>query len=386
MNHIKKEGYTLKITDVKTHVLRCKIREPFGFSQGWYDTRAAMILEIFTDQGIRGWGECWGPPEVASAIVNTVFKPLLIDEDPFDVDKIWEKLYNHTKAFGQKGMTVVAISGVDIALWDIMGKTLSLPIHKLLGGSFRNMVQAYATGLYFKKVKNPIAVLAEEAQEYVQQGFHAIKMKIGLSPEEDLERVRTVRKAIGDDVLLMVDANHAYNVHTAIKLGRELEEQKIFWFEEPVSPEDVRGYAEVTRSLNIPIAGGEAEFTRFGFRELLIHRSVDIIQPDLCITGGISEGKKIAILANTFGIPCIPHAWGTGIALAAALHFIASIPDCPSSANPIPPLLEMDQTSNPLRELLIKNKIKQKDGFVRVPTNPGLGVEVDEEVIKKYSV
>lgn len=378
----------MKITDVISHQLSVAVDEPFTSSRGWYyKSKGALVVEIQTDEGITGWGDCYGPAAVCKAIVDSLLKPSIIGKDPFDVEVIWEALYNKVKDYGLTGMTISGISGVDIALWDIIGKACKQPIHKLIGGAFRTKVQAYATGLYFKNMERLNEEAVEEARGYVEQGFRAIKMKIGLgSLKKDIDRVADVRDAIGPEVLLMVDANHCFNVPQAINIGRELENLDVYWFEEPISPEDLDGYVEVSRALDMAIAGGENEFTKFRFREILQRRAMDIIQPDVCAAGGITECKKIAALAQAHAVQCVPHAWGTAIGLAATLHFLASLPDCPPCLVPIPPMLEYEQTFNPFRDQLSKEPISHSKGWVDVPTEPGLGIEIDRSILERYRV
>ncbi len=378
----------MKITDIITHQLSVNVDEPFTSSRGWfYKTKGALVVEVRTDEGITGWGDCYGPAAVCKAIVDTLLKPSVIGRDPFDVEVIWEALYNKVKDYGLTGMTISGISGVDIALWDIIGKACRQPVHKLIGGAFRPKVEAYATGLYFKNMDRLNEEAAEEARGYVEQGFRAVKMKIGLgSIKKDLDRVAAVRDAIGPEVKLMVDANHCFNVPQAINIGRELEKLDVHWFEEPVSPEDLDGYAEVSRRLDMAVAGGENEFTKFGFREILAKRAMDIIQPDVCAAGGITECKKIAALAQAHSVQCIPHAWGTAIGLAATIHFLASLPECPPCLVPMPPMLEYEQTFNPFRDELSQTKLTHTKGFVDVPTGPGLGIEIDRKVLDRYRV
>ncbi len=217
-------------------------------------------------------------------------------------------------------MAISAISGIDIALWDIMGRAVNKPVHKLIGGAYRSEVIPYATGLYFIDMNKLIEEAVEEALEFKHAGFQAIKMKIGLGDLKlDTKRVAAVREAIGPNVKLAVDANHCFSVPNAIKLGRMLEEHDILWFEEPISPEDHDGYIEVTRALDMAVAGGENDFTRWGFRDVIARKAMDIVQPDLCAAGGFSECRKIATLASAFGVECVPHAWGSAIGLAATV-------------------------------------------------------------------
>ncbi|RTL69383.1 MAG: mandelate racemase/muconate lactonizing enzyme family protein [Hyphomicrobiales bacterium] len=376
------------VKKVTTHVVSTPIKHPFQSSRGWlYKTRGTCLVEIETQDGIVGWGECYGPSAVAKAFIDTQLGPRVIGRDAFDVEVVWEDLYNRIKDYGPKGMSIAAISGIDIALWDIMGKATGKPVHKLLGGAFRNDVLAYATGLYFTDMDRLVPEAVEEAQGYVKAGFKAIKMKIGLgSMERDIERVAAVRKAIGPDIRLMVDANHCFSVPTAIRLGRKLEELGIEWFEEPISPEDIDGYVEVSRALDMAVAGGENEFTRWGFREAIVRKAMDIVQPDVCAAGGLSECKKIATLAITHGVECVPHAWGSAVGLAATIHFLAALPDQPPSLFPFSPMLEFEQEENPFRDHLALEPIRQVEGRVKVPTGPGLGVEIDRKIIDRHRV
>ena len=376
------------IKKVTCHVVAAPVERPFTSSRGWlYKTRGSCIVEIETADGITGWGECYGPSAVAKAYIETQFAPRIIGRDAFDVEVIWEDLYNRIKDYGGQGMAASALSGIDIALWDIVGKSCGKPIHKLIGGAHRTEVTAYATGLYFIDMNRLVEEAVEEAQEFVENGFSAIKMKIGLgSLKLDIERVTAVRRAIGDDMRLMVDANHCFSVPQAIRIGRELEQLNVEWFEEPISPEDVDGYVEVTRALDMAVAGGENGFTRWGFRDLVVRKAMDIIQPDVCAAGGISECRKIAALASTHGVECVPHAWGSAIGLAATLHFLAALPDQPPSFKPMPPLLELEQCENPFRDLLAREPIVQKRGKVQVPTGAGLGIEIDRSVLDRYRV
>lgn len=378
----------MKITDVIAHQLTVAVDEPFTSARGqYYKAKGALVVEIVTDAGIVGWGDCYGPAAISRSVIESVYRPALIGLDPFDVEPIWEMLYNKIKDYGLSGMTISAISGVDIALWDIIGKALGQPIHKLIGGTFRKKVRAYATGFYFKDFDKLNEQAIAEAKGYVDQGFQAIKMKIGLgNHRKDISRVEAVRRAVGDDVEIMVDANHCYTVPQAINIGRELERLGVSWFEEPISPEDLDGYVEVSRALDIATAGGENEFTKYGFRRILAARAMDIVQPDVCAAGGITECKKIAALAQASAIACVPHAWGTAIGLAATIHYLASLPETPQCLFPISPLLEYEQTFNPFRDQLARVPITHVGGYVDVPMAPGLGIEIDRAILDKYRV
>ena len=378
----------MKITDVICHQLAADVETPFTSSRGWlYGKRQTLIVEIHTDAGIVGWGECYGPPAISRAAIESVFKAQVVGLDPFDVEVIWEHLYNRIKDYGASGMTISAISGIDIALWDIIGKTLSKPVHKLIGGAFRERVLAYATGLYFKDFDRLTEEAVEEAAAFKARGFRAVKMKIGLGDlDRDVARVAAVRDELGAEIRLMVDANHCFSVPDAIRIGRRLQELDIYWFEEPISPEDLDGYVVVTRALDMAVAGGENEFTRYGFRDILVRKAMDIVQPDICAAGGLTECKKIAAMAAAHGVECVPHAWGSAIGLAATLQFLAALPDQPPSLFPMPLMLEFEQEENPFRDRLAVTPIEHKDGYVDIPNGPGLGIEIDRTVLDTYRV
>jgi D-galactarolactone cycloisomerase len=378
----------MKIAGITCHILQSKVERPFTSARGWlYTTRSSCVVEISTDAGVTGWGECYGPAAVNKALIETQYAPRVIGRDPFDVEVVWEDLYNRIKDYGAEGFSISALSGIDIALWDIMGRAVGKPIHKLIGGAHRTQVQAYATGLYFTDMDRLVEEAVEEALGYQAQGFRAIKMKIGLGdPKLDLRRITAVREAIGPDIALAVDANHCFTVPQAIRLGRALEPLDILWFEEPISPEDHDGYLDVTRALDLAIAGGENAFTRWGFRDLIVRKVMDIVQPDVCAAGGISELRKIAALTHAFGVECVPHAWGSAIGLAATVQVLAALPDQPPALRPTSPMLEFEQTPNPLRDLLAREPIVQRQGIVAIPEGPGLGIEVDREVLLRFKV
>lgn len=376
----------MKITRVHTHVLAAELSQAFAYSRAWYGTRMAMIVEIETDNGLVGWGECYGPAWMTAAVVKSV-SPWLVGADPLRTDWLWQEIYARLRDHGQKGVVIEGLSGIDIALWDIKGKHFGVPVHQLMGGPLRTEVRAYATGLYRRPTGDPIRYLAEEAAGYAREGFGAVKLKVGFGVAEDALITRAVREAIGADVALMVDANHAYDAVAAIRLGKLIEELDISWFEEPVPPEDLAGYREVKAALSIPIAGGECEFTRFGFRDILISRALDIIQPDTCAAGGLSECKKIADMAAAFGVRYNPHVWGTGIAIAASLQLLAVLPShTPPSLAPIEPILEFDRTEHPIRQALLTPAIEHQNGVVAVPDGPGLGIEVDRDALARFAV
>jgi D-galactarolactone cycloisomerase len=374
----------MKISSIRTHVLEAQLAEPFAYSRMWYDKRMSMIVEIVTDDGLVGWGECYGPARINAAVVRDMAAHL-IGQDPIRSEYLWHELYARYRDHGQKGVIMQGLSGIDIALWDIKGKYFGHPIHRLMGGPVRDKVKAYATGLYRRNRPDHTTYLREEALESRALGFQAMKLKVGFGVEDDVQAVQAVREAIGPDTALMIDANHAYDSLEAIRLGRRIEAFDIGWFEEPVPPEDLDGHLAVKAALSIPIATGECEFSRIGFRTLMERHAADIVQPDLCAAGGLSECKKIADMALAYGVRFAPHVWGTGIAVAAAVQLLSVVPAwTPPSLKPVEPMLEFDRTEHPVRSALLATPVAPVAGYVAVPTGPGLGIEVNRDVLTRF--
>lgn len=388
----------MKIIDISTYILRVPLGDSrFFSSQCAFPERNSFLVRIETDTGLIGWGEGgqYGPPDPVKACVLHVLRPLLMGQDPRERSKLWNICYANIRDFGSKGSYIEALSAIDIALWDITGQSVGLPVYMLLGGAFRTEVPAYATGCYYKgeeylDFSQNLASLRQEARSFRDMGFKMLKCKIGLlSIEEDIVRIRTIREELGQDFKIFVDCNHAYNAFTAVRIGKELEKLNVIFIEEPVPPEDYHGYRQVRNKLNIAIAGGEAEYTRYGFLNLIENECVDIAQPDLGVCGGFSEWVNILALTHSNGIMAIPHVWGSGVALATALHAIANIPCLPHTANPIPlqnePVIEFDRSKNPLRDELLNEKFAFVDGKLRVPHRPGLGISINEDKLREYS-
>jgi len=379
----------MKITDIAIHVLKSPLAEPFAFSQGWVKQRSATLVEMKTDTGLTGWGEAFAqglePPEIAAVAIDKALRPLIVGADPLDIEVLWHRMYHATRDYGRKGSVVAAISAVDIALWDIAGQFHQVPVYKLLGGAFRTRVQPYATGFYRIKGQGEGERLADEAIRHFEAGFTLMKVKLGYGIDDDIVCMRAIGRALqGKPVRLMVDVNHAYGRAEALRLGRALEEYDLRWFEEPVVPEDIRGYAELRGRLSMPIAGGENEHTLYGFRELLSAGAVDIAQPDIGSCGGITAARHIAALAQAHGVQVNPHVWGSAIAQAASLQVIAALPVAHHSLFAQEPVLEYDRSSHPFRRQLIKQPIELVNGWVEIPAKPGLGVEVDRTTLDHY--
>ena len=370
--------------------------EELGYSQQYYARRTAHLVEVETDEGITGWGECFGPGNIAvanKAIVEKVIQPLVVGDHPLNRDVIWHKVYNLMRDHGQKGMPLQALSGVDIALWDIAGKVANLPIHQLIGGAHRTSVPVYGYGMMLKRETTASMAdrFRDEAAAIKGMGFKATKMKIGIGPKEDVKLAEAVRRGVGDDFWFMADANHAYTTKDAFYVGRALGELGAYWFEEPVAPEDLDGYRELRQGLDVNISGGEAEFNRWGWRALLECRGLDIAQPEVCALGGISEYLRVLALCHAHFTPVVNHVWGSAIAVATNLHLLAAMPPIPGGLHPWEPMLEFDTTDNKFRDELlneplnIQAQVAENDGRANVPSGPGLGVEPNREVIERYA-
>lgn len=344
------------------------------------DSRDVFLVRIHTDQpGLYGIGESFalGSLNSLEAVVTETLRPLLLGEDPRDVGRLWQKMYRSTFRYGRRGLVIAAISGVDIALWDLLGKICGQPVHKLAGG-FRTTMPAYASGGYYLEGRG-IDALVEEAQRYVDQGFTFMKMKVaGASPDVDLERIRRVREVVGDDFRLGVDANAAWDFNTALRMGRKFEELGIAFFEEPLSSDHIEDSIRLASLLDLPIAGYETELTRYGMRDFIVRHAVDIVQADAIWTGGITEALRVATIASAWNKPIIPHFSAAAVSLAANLQFGAASDNCE--------LIELSQDDNPLRDELLIEPVRVKQGVVEIPAGPGLGIELDEKCVSRFRV
>ncbi|MCF6332190.1 MAG: mandelate racemase/muconate lactonizing enzyme family protein [Draconibacterium sp.] len=375
----------MKIKAIESFILSDKLKESFYFSQWEYSERRICIVKVTSDTGHVGWGEGYGPAGVIKAGIEFL-TPFLIGLNPLETEVVWSIMYHRTLDYARSGILVSALSAIDVALWDLKGKIMEQPVHLLLGGKKRDTITPYATGMYFTNGGKLSDILSKEAKQYAELGYKAMKMKVGLCIEEDIENVKVVRETIGPNIALMIDANHAYNLREAIQLANAVEQYNIGWFEEPISPEYYKQYAELRTKTSIPIAGGECEYLRFGFQTLLQSKSVDIIQPDICATGGLTEAKRIEPLASVYGVEVIPNTWGTGIAISAALHFVSNMDSIPGRLKPPNCFIEYDRTENRLREELTITDMVAKNGEIKISDKPGLGFEFNEDVLHKYTL
>ncbi len=372
---------------IRTYRLQHELEESFGFSQWHYDTRNALLVEIVDDSGAVGWGECYGPAEVTQSGISSFYAPLLIGWDPLKNEAAWQHCWRASLDFARKGIMMASLSGIDMAMLDLKGKLLNISASELMGGRVRDQVQCYATGMYFRKQPEDqlLKTILDEAAGYMDQGYKAMKIKVGKNMAFDKLQIRAMRKTF-PDIQLMADSNHAYDLPEAIEMGRVLEEENFAWFEEPLSPNHAALFRQLADKIDVPIATGECEQTRWGFQDLLEKGGVYIAQPDLAYCGGPTEALKIRAVTSSRGINILPHCWGTQLNLASATHFLATTYVEPGRAEVQEPLLETDLTRNPMRDEMYAKSVKVSAGVASVPTEPGLGVEPDRNAMKQFCV
>lgn len=347
------------------------------------------LVEVETDEGLVGVGEACAHSErgeAALAVQNIVekgFKPLLVGEDPLDMGRLWNKLYDYCEWYGRAGIAIYALSAVDVALWDLVGKFFQVPVCKLLGGKYRDRARVYASLLF--DMDDPVATAAE-GREQVKHGFTAVKFgwgkrrdrAFGMNFKEDEKIVKTIREELGPDVWLMVDVGRFVNLTPAeaIRLAKILEKYNIYWFEEPLPPDDVEGYKLLSDAVDVYVAAGESEYSLHGFLNYIQKRAIDIVQPDVTKTGGITMFRKIVDMCEIWNRMVVPHGFSSIVNVAANLQLVASMPRVS--------LLEFRRTPSPLISKLAKNPPAYESGYLKIPTGPGLGLEIDYSIVEKY--
>jgi L-alanine-DL-glutamate epimerase-like enolase superfamily enzyme len=359
------------------------------------ETFDCTLVSVTTEDGLTGYGEAKasvGSAGINGAVVASVedeLRPCLLGEDSRQITRLWEQMYSGTRAhfalargrgfpvLGRRGITVAAMSGVDVALWDLLGKRLGVPVYQLLGGKCRDALPAYASGGWAD-----VEGIGAQLRGYLERGgFRAVKMRVGSmdgTVEHSVARVRAAREGLGPEIDLMVDAHGTFNPREAQRFARGVEGCRLAWFEEPVNADDREGLAEVRAATDIPVAAGESEFTRFDFRDLIAARAVDILQPDLAITGGLTEGVRIAALAAAHQKAVAPHLWGSALSFAAGLHLAAATPACT--------ILEYSLGFNPMLHDLVEETFTVEKGFLTIPDRPGLGVTVRPDFVAQWQV
>jgi D-galactarolactone cycloisomerase len=372
----------MKITAVKTHIVHAPIPEEHRVRSGagYKLARQAAFVEIQTEDGLSGIGPCsFGSASLdlraAASMIDHAIAPMLIGEDAHRIDYLWDKVYygSIVRVLGHRGIGVALLSGIDIALWDLKGKALNAPLYQLLGGAVHTPVPAYASSIYWA----PAEEAAELARGYVAEGFRAVKLKIGREDvRADIASLAAIRDAVSDDVDILVDANQCYTARLALRVGRELEQHGVLFFEEPLPIDDVAGHKLLAERLDLRIATGENMYTRYGFLPFVEAGAIHVVQADASRTGGISEARRIFDLAAAFHLEAAPHTFSDALTVAASLHLVAASPNAF--------ILEYDSTYNPLQTELVANPLVVRDGTVELPDGPGIGVEVDWEWVAAH--
>lgn len=353
------------------------LRRRFIYSK----TIDTVIVKIITDDGLVGWGEAKAPvaPQATKEIIDLLLADIVLGEDPNNVVVLWEKMYAGMRVRGHRaGFYLEAISGIDIALWDLIGKSVGKPLYQLLGGSFRNPVRVYASGLPALSYEMPneaFEKLAQDARDLKERGYTGLKMAIGKGIKGDLKSIRTVREAMGDDFLIYTDAAGVYDRAQSMHIGHALQELECAWFEMPTAPEDIAGYGEIAKTLRIPIAI-DSLTSRYETAEFIRAGGLDVVLPDACRAGGITECQRIAEMADGFGLAFAPHiSIGSAIHFAASAHLATAMPNTITS--------EYWFGDNPLGNCILEAPLKLENGYMYTPTKPGLGIDINEAALQR---
>lgn len=385
----------MKIANIEAYWLRCPIpkekqhRSDYGLLTAFDMT----LVVVTTDTGLQGYGEAKaavGSSGVCASIVTCIeqeLKPQLIGMDASHIGQVWEAVYNGSRdhyalsrgrkfpILGRRGLTISALSGIDMALWDLKGKALNTPVVQLLGGPCRSQMQAYASGGWANAQH-----IGAQLQGYLDKGFEAVKMRVGsmdLSVQDSIDRVVAARQAIGPNVKLMADAHGTFSVNEAKQFAKAVEACNLYWFEEPISPDNRHGTAALRQYTHVPIAAGESEYTAFDIRDLIALQALDVLQPDAAIIGGITEAMRVAALAHTYQLELAPHCWGSAFSFMAGLSV--------AFASPAAVLIEFSAGGNPMMFELVNERIQPVNGYFEIPTAPGLGLSLNADFVKEYT-
>ena len=367
----------MRIRDIEVVNLQFEYeaRRRFRYAGGVCTGRLTSLVKVYTDEGLTGLGSVYSHPTLVRTIIDGHLRPALAGEDPLDIQAIWQRCYELTRWYGRKGAALSALGGIDIALWDLKGKAEGKSVSEL-AGSTREWVPAYASGLLWKEGPRE---LDDEARCHVSEGFQGMKMRLGRNRNYDCEALVAVRDAIGSEPRLMVDGNARYSLEEARAMIPRFEDAGVFWLEEPFAPEDLDSFIALQPLRgDIPLAAGENEFGMQGFRELMDSGAVQVVQPDCCRCGGFTEARSIASRARAHGLRLAPHTWSDAVALVANMHLVASQPHALT--------VEIDRTGNPFIDALLNQPFEIREGKVRVPNGPGLGIELDEDVVARHEI
>jgi D-arabinonate dehydratase len=365
----------MKVKNIEAHLISIPLLRPKKISTRAIPGREYLVVKVITDEGISGWGYTFGTDiELVSA--QKVLAEIVIGQDVFNTEKIWSDMYRTTLRWGRKGAVLRAMSAIDIALWDVKAKAAGVPLYKLLGG-YKEKVRVYKSSGYYTELtgKDDLEYIEEDCANALERGYTAYKLRVGMDPIHDIKRVETARKTLGDDVDIFVDANNGWDIATSISFGKKLEKLNVAWFEEPLLPDDYAGHAKLAKDLDIPIAAGELEATRWAFQQMIDSHVADILQPDVTVLGGITEWVKVANIAAVQGITVVPHAF-----YEIHVHLACALPE----VNLIE-YFEVETDAINIDKIIV-DPPKAENGWLKCAEKPGLGFDVDEEKVRHYKI
>jgi D-galactarolactone cycloisomerase len=367
----------VKIVEVRGFHVGFSPSPAIGNARTFIRRRDFLLLQVVTDAGISGWGEVFSSPHAAGALIRSRFAGLILGQSPLEYGRLWEAMLS-TIGYDRRGVAMMAISAIDMALHDIAAKSRNVSVAAMLGGALRDRVFAYASGPFIADCRSPYAHYAAEVETYLARGFRAVKPRAGVDPKADGTMALALRSLVGADIGLMVDINQGYTARGAIASARRMEEAELLWIEEPVLPEDIDGYRAVATAVPVAIAGGEALGSLAAFRDFLAAGTFSILQPDMTVCGGYTGFAKVAALAAAYDLPVMPHVFGTAVQQRAALQMAALLPSRRGGGPAELPYVEIDATDNPLLTAAGALEIAP-DGTIAIPAVPGTGIDLDPE-------
>lgn len=377
-----------RIVRIDGFELACTLPEPIGNAMRFFDQRLALLVRLTAADGQVGWGETWSMPGAAATVLRTGLGQAVLAQADGSPRGLWDAMAR-TLTYDRRGLTLMAMSAVDIAAWDLAGRRAGRSIAALLGGALRSDVPAYVSGPFLKPGADPYRDFERDIDGYLHAGFRAMKLRLGLDARAEGVLLARVRQRVGDAFPLMADLNEGAGVRSALVFAQRFAESDLAWLEEPIRHDDLPGYARLAKALPMALAGGEALIGVTPFRDFLAQGALDVVQPDLALCGGFSEGQKIAALAEAYNVPLVPHVWGTAINFHASLQFVAGLPELRGPGLRYP-LFEFDPSHNPFRDMCGAVGVRA-DGRIAIPDAPGLGIEVDPRqfeahVVNRWSV
>ena len=380
---MNKTGAPTRIVRIDGYEVACRLPETVGNSRQFFDQRSSLLVALTTADGTVGWGETWAMPSAAAAVIKGPLGSRIIGQDASAPRRVWDVM-QRTLGYDRRGVSHMAFSAIDLAAWDAAARSANVSLSTLLGGALRDRIPAYVSGPFLKPGGDPYRDFFEDIDSYLNAGFRAMKLRMGIAPRPDGQRLRKVRERVGDAFPLMVDLNEGATLRGALAYGDAFEESNLVWLEEPIRPDNLEGYRKLSAALPMALAGGESLIGLAPFRDYLAAGALDIVQPDLALCGGLSEALRISALADAFEVPLIPHVWGTGINFCAALQFTAVLPEYRGPGITYP-LFEYDYSANPLRDAFGTFPLGT-DGTVTVPGGPGLGIEIHPRQFQQFVV